>query len=381
MGRQTSNFSELAYKRSKAADKEAQYKERAEKYGVNGGGLDYSTLSAPVLSDTIDGNKVVIRQWGYSQENRPRVSSAGRGSMYQTHSETDDKGHSHEDYGPSPQYSAGKQDDKVRIKYRPDVIGIQTIMNRDPETGTLSPSDEIPVLIRLRKNKSTPEGIRNEEDLGQAWCNMVKNITKDVPAIDTMPFKIDTAGGSDTDINGNMLDDDYINQDANATIEEDIAEAKPKDTGSLDFKPHFKVKNKKKGGSQQFTVRFKNKDLDPEPEAVEITKVTDTPDKKEIVKEEKPVKHEGAVLNKELSEKFGKMLFGDHPLLSDENVKDIETEHTKIDDSDGDIDGDGTFDFFSLSDEEADAYLENLKKALDTKDTMDSILGSISRRF
>ena len=54
----SSNFSEAAYKRSKALDKERRYKENAAKYGVANGGINYQTLSAPTLSGIIDGNSI-----------------------------------------------------------------------------------------------------------------------------------------------------------------------------------------------------------------------------------------------------------------------------------------------------------------------------------
>lgn len=187
----SSNFSEAAYKRSKALDKERKYKENAAKYGVANGGINYQTLSAPTLSGIIDGNSILIRQYGTAQNN------------------------------PN------------------EFIGVQTKMNVDDD-GVLSPSDELPMLISIYKGKDN-NNFTKSEDIAQAWCNMIDGITENVPALDSLPF----------DIEGKYLKnkkdiiDNYINQDTNATIEEDEAAKKPEDTGSFDNMPHFKVRKKK----------------------------------------------------------------------------------------------------------------------------------------
>ena len=100
----SSNLSEAAYKRSKALDKERKYKENVAKYGVANGGINYQTLSAPTLSDIIDGNSILIRQYGTAQNN------------------------------PN------------------EFIGVQTKMNVD-DNGVLSPSDTISCQIILQSQK------------------------------------------------------------------------------------------------------------------------------------------------------------------------------------------------------------------------------------
>ena len=142
----SSNFSEAAYKRSKALDKERKYKENVAKYGVANGGIDYQTLSAPTLSGIIDGNSILIRQYGTAQNN------------------------------PN------------------EFIGVQTKMNVD-DNGVLSPSDELPMLISICKGKDynkLPNNFTKSEDIAQAWCNMINGITENVPALDSLPF--DTEG-------------------------------------------------------------------------------------------------------------------------------------------------------------------------------------------
>lgn len=191
----SSNFSEAAYKRSKALDKERKYKENVAKYGVANGGINYQTLSAPTLSGIIDGNSILIRQYGTAQNN------------------------------PN------------------EFIGVQTKMNVD-DNGVLSPSDELPMLISIWKGKDynkLPNNFTKSEDIAQAWCNMINGITENVPALDSLPFDIEGKYSK----NKKDIIDNYINQDTNATIEEDEAAKKPEDTGSFDNMPHFKVRKKK----------------------------------------------------------------------------------------------------------------------------------------
>ena len=112
------------------------------------------------------------------------------------------------------------------------------------DNGVLSPSDELPRLITICKGKDynkLPNNFTKSEDIAQAWCNMINGITENVPALDSLPFDIEGKYSK----NKKDIIDNYINQDTNATIEEDEAAQKPEDTGSFDNMPHFKVRKKK----------------------------------------------------------------------------------------------------------------------------------------
>lgn len=165
MGRASSNFSEKALKESIAHDKQREYNEKLDKYGGKGGGINWSSVSAPVLSKPIDG-KVVIRQHGYGAE--PIGYINGKPVFEQ--------------------------------------LGIQSIFNVDPTTGTLSPSNDKPETIRF-KGSTIPKSYKgNIKSLMSDWANMINGIEKDIPALDTMPLFT-------SDHVDRIVDDDYSSYD------------------------------------------------------------------------------------------------------------------------------------------------------------------------
>lgn len=147
MGRASSNFSEKALKESRARDKQVAYNDKLEKHGGKGGGINWSSVSAPVLSKPIDG-KVIIRQHGYGAEPIGYLNG-------------------------EPVFER---------------LGIQSMFNVDPTTGTLSPSGLTPETIRF-KGSTIPKSYKgNLKSLMNDWANMVNGIEKDIPALDTMPL-------------------------------------------------------------------------------------------------------------------------------------------------------------------------------------------------
>lgn len=205
MGSRPSNFSEIAYKRSKANDKKVAYNQKAAEFGA-GYSIDARTLSQPVMSGVIDGNKIVVRQYGESDE--------PAGYWY------DKNGEQH------PWYAT---------------LGVETILEAGDD-GVIRPSKEhVPRYIRFKNPpaerinrykkipKSSFEG--NKYDLAREWCKMVDGITSDVPNITTMPLINPEAKEAEDRENRliDALDDAVIHADAGQIVD-------PKSTpdGSVD---------------------------------------------------------------------------------------------------------------------------------------------------
>lgn len=151
MGSRPSNFSEIAYKRSKANDKKVAYNQKIQEF-AGGLGIKAGTLSEPVLSGVVDGNKMVVRQFGKSDEPVGFVWDRFNNKV--------------------PIYAT---------------VGVETYLDVG-EDGVIRPSkDHMPRYVRIRKPKDHSfEG--NVNDLAEEWCKMVNDITSDLPDIRTLPL-------------------------------------------------------------------------------------------------------------------------------------------------------------------------------------------------
>lgn len=151
MGSIPSNFSEIAYKRSIANDKKVAYNQKIQEF-AGGLGINAGTLSEPVLSGVVDGNKMVVRQFGKSDEPVGFVWDRFNNKV--------------------PIYAT---------------VGVETYLDVG-EDGVIRPSkDHMPRYVRIRKPKDHSfEG--NANDLAEEWCKMVNGITSDLPDIRTLPL-------------------------------------------------------------------------------------------------------------------------------------------------------------------------------------------------
>ena len=184
----SSNFSEKALKESRARDKRAEYSEAGKKFGSTG--INWQSMSKPVISGILPGNKVLIRQYGYGSE--PILIRNG-----------------------NPVY---------------EKIGVQSVYNIDPETNALSPTDEIPQTIRF-KSSSIPLSYQSDnadnwhkasermENLMSDWANMINGITEKVPDISTMPlFEKDHVFSSGDSYEDDINEYDESHKDAGTII-------------------------------------------------------------------------------------------------------------------------------------------------------------------
>lgn len=167
MGRRSSEFSEAALRRSRAEDRRRAYNEAARTYGSSA--VDWGHLSAPYMSKPI-GNRVVIRQVGRGSEStgydvdRERLADgASKYSIYDTKS-----------------------------AYRPryEKIGVESVMDYDPETGALSQSDVPPRQIRFVKSMIPKSYTGDINQFMHDWASMVRDKDRDLPDIGRMPFMV-----------------------------------------------------------------------------------------------------------------------------------------------------------------------------------------------
>ena len=162
MGKRASNFSERALKESKARDKQLRYNAEGRKFSELDN-IDYESLSTPVMSGVLPDNKILVRRYGYTAD------PAG----YYWDTNTGEK---------SPWYAK---------------VGVQSILLRDPETGTLRESDEVPQVIRFHRppiDGSFGPGKRGRvskkvmKEYMKAWAEMIKDKTENFPDITSMPL-------------------------------------------------------------------------------------------------------------------------------------------------------------------------------------------------
>lgn len=372
MGRtKNSNFSPDALKRSRGLDKEAAYKEKARKFGSTP--VNPKTLKSPVLSGIIDGNKVLVRQYGFTVPQ-------GEGS-------------------------------------REEMVGIQSELEIDPKTGTLRQTDVMPIQIRFNKDK---------EETAEAWCQMIKDKTSDIPSITAMP--------SNSAVEANLEDRDAFKQKVKDSVNSDAGkllrntkqyESKfnPDDIDTDDrflktksdsevtaYDPEkFKgwgVKNLSSEDLQKLTD-FKEKlkqERAAKREANKLSKIVDDPedtrtaldilkgimdvpsdekikDKKDPMdnkytravdkyKEDADALYELISMIVENSKADGTP--EDLDVLSDETIKDIK---------DKDIDNDGSDDVAEMDGDMALEYYQALDNMLGQKNTNSNIINAISTRF
>lgn len=151
-----SNFGPKALQESKMRDREATKREKERIYGKTG--INWNSLSMPVMSAVTPDNHVIIRQWGEGSE----------------------------PLGYRPDKTTGEP-----VPYY-EHIGVESVMKYDPETGVLSESGQMPQVVRFRASqvpKSWDEDFTSKQmpKFLQDWAFMIKGRDKDLPPITRVP--------------------------------------------------------------------------------------------------------------------------------------------------------------------------------------------------